>query len=332
VVGAKFGADGALRIVLGAPATGASPEQPAQLLADDTLAQNPAAIPVAQDGIAGAWFAPYESGQGFVIDYIAANNVLFIPWFTFTPDGGNDPAGLAWFTLQGSPASNANTADLAIVANSGGAFASGNTAPHQVGTAHLSFSDCDHGTLSYQFTAGGFAVPPGLISITRLGPSTTACILGDGTLRAAENTNAPSNGFDAQQSGSWFDAAASGQGIELTIVPPAPGSAGLFYGAWFTFDPAGAADDAANQHWFTLQGDFADATNGQVSVAIAATSGGTFDDAPTGNTLRIGQARVTFSGCASATLDYQFDDVPIAHAYRNRSGTIALAKIGGCKH
>jgi hypothetical protein len=328
--GGKFGADGALRVVLDASLAGNSPEDPPQLLAIDAPAQNPAAISVAQPGITGAWSAPYESGQGFVIDYIAGNNVLFIPWFTFVPDGTNDPSGLMWFTLQGSPSSNARTADLVIVANSGGVFGSGNAVAREAGTAHLSFSDCDHGTLSYQFDADVNPVPPGVVSITRLGPSTSACILSDGTQRAAENTNAPSNGFDARHSGSWFDASASGQGMEFTIVPASAGFAGLFYGAWFTYDPEDAADDAMNQHWFTLQGDLSNATNGQVTVAIVATIGGSFDDAPTNNTFRIGQAHVKFSGCATASLDYQFDDVAIAHAYRNRSGTIRLGRIGGC--
>ncbi len=55
-----------------------------------------------------------------------------------------------------------------------------------------------------------------------------------------------------------------------------------------------------------------------------------FDDAPSTNTQRVGAATVTFRGCASATLDYQFDDSEVAEPFARRLGTIALQRIGGC--
>ena len=67
-----------------------------------------------------------------------------------------------------------------------------------------------------------------------------------------------------------------------------------------------------------------------VTVALAATLGGSFDADPTSNTARVGQATVTFAGCDRATVDYAFDDTAAAHAYRALSGTLQLTKIGGC--
>ena len=140
----------------------------------------------------------------------------------------------------------------------------------------------------------------------------------------------PDDGFTADQSGSWYDAQTSGQGLEFAIVPASGASAGLLFGAWFTYDPAGAADDALTQHWFTLQGDLSSASAGRVTVPIYSTLGGTLDGAPGTTTLPIGTATVTFHECSSATVDYRFDDSAIAHAYRNLSGSLALTRLGGC--
>jgi hypothetical protein len=327
----QLGNDGSLRTVFNSGGQAVFvPNNSSQLVAIDSVDKTPALIPAAQPGVAGAWFAPYESGQGFVIDYIAESNLLFIPWFTYTLDGGNDPSGLAWFTLQGSAMVDATGVDLAIGSNNGGAFVSGTTAAQQVGTGHISFVDCDHGSLSYQFNSDIDGGASGVISIVRLGPATSSCRLADGSLRPAEDASAPLNGFDALQSGSWFDSSTSGQGIEFTVIPAGGGFSGLLYGAWFTFDPSGNFDDPLHQHWFTLQGDLSTANNGQVTVPIVATIGGSFDNMPTGNSTAIGQATVTFFGCASATLDYQFDSASFAHSYANLSGSVHLSKIAGC--
>jgi hypothetical protein len=325
----RIGLDGTLRLVLPSSIPFV-PDNAPQVLGVANIAQVPAPIPVAQNGIDGAWYAPYASGQGFTIDFIAANNTIFMPWFTYVPTGGNDPAAVVWFTLQGNPAPNATSVDLLIGSTDGGVFESGTVGTQQVGTAQLSFSDCDHGTLSYQFDESVNAGATGIISITRLGPATSSCVAADGTVRPAEDASPPLDGFDAHQSGSWYDPDTSGQGLEFTVIPAGNGFSGLLFATWYTFDPAGASDDPANQHWFTLQGDLSSAANGQATVGIAATLGGSFDDMPTGNIARIGQATVTFTSCTDVTVDYQFDDVATAHAYRNLAGTMHLVKIGGC--
>jgi hypothetical protein len=118
--------------------------------------------------------------------------------------------------------------------------------------------------------------------------------------------------------------------LQLTIIPAGNGWNGLVFGAWFTFDPAGQSDDPIHQHWFTLQGDLANATNGNVTLPLYRIIGGPFDGAPTQNFSQVGHATLTMQACDSAQLDYQFDASEAAHAFAGLAGTSHLVKIGGC--
>jgi hypothetical protein len=298
----------------------------------------PAPVRLDQPGVSGAWYPAYSGGQGFSLDYIASAHTLFMPWFTFalTQDsppplfGVNDPSGLAWYGLQGSVGADARGADLVIAITEPGSFNSGIVAGHAVGAAHLSLNDCSNATLYYQFDTHTNGGAGGLISLTRLTPSTSPCVLASGARMPAQNANAPAQGFDARQSGSWFDPGTSGQGLQLTIIPAGNGWNGLVFGAWFTFDPAGQSDDPIHQHWFTLQGDLANATNGNVTLPLYRIIGGPFDGAPTQNFSQVGHATLTMQACDSAQLDYQFDASEVAHAFAGLAGTSHLVKIGGC--
>ena len=322
----SVGTDGTLRLVL-SPTTGATLYTP-QILAFDAIGAPTSAVPVGQAGISGAWFAPYEGGQGFVIDYISGNQTVFIPWFTFSLDGGNEPSALAWYTFQGTAAPSATGADLVIAIPQPGVFNSGTVGAQVVGSGHVSFSDCDHGTLSYAFNADVNNGAQGTMTILRLGPEFAACQ--PGSANATIATPPAANGFDVNQSGSWFNTDTGGQGIEFTIVPAGSGSPGFIYGAWFTFDPSGAGDDPNQQYWFTVQADLSSAANGRVTAPIYNAFGGSLDSAPTSNVQRVGQAVITLSSCTEATMDYIFDDTPPAHAFRALSGSMHLTKIGGC--
>jgi len=326
---ASITADGALRYVVGIATLTVHPDAPPHAYGIDDIEVAPPEIPVAQAGVAGVWYAPYESGQGFSIDYIASGNTLFVPWFTYNQTGGNNPANRNWFSLQGSAAAGAASANLTIYSNDGGTFASGTTSSHPVGTATLAFTDCSHGTLTYDFDSTDNGGASGTITITRLTAAAADCVLADGSTQPVAALP-PANGFATNQSGSWYDPGTSGQGIEVSITPATGGSSGSLFGAWFTYDPSGAADDPRKQNWFTLQGDLSGAVPGQATVGIFATLGGTLDGAAAATTVPVGQATITFSGCSSATVAYQFDDTSLAHAYRNLAGTLNLVKLGGC--
>jgi len=288
-------------------------------------------IRIDQPGLDGAWYPAYEGGQGFTFDYIASANTVFMPWFTFGRDRANDPSGLRWYTLQGGGITpGATSADLVIAVSDPGVFASGSVTGKQVGTAHLAFTDCSNGLLDYQFNADTNSGAHGAISLTRLTPSTAPCLLAGNVTVPAQNPNAAASGFDARQGGSWYDPATGGQGLEMTIIPAGGGSNGLVFAAWFTFDPSGQSDDPAHQHWFTLQGDLATATNGKVVLPIYRIIGGSFDGAPTQNFSLVGHATLSMQSCDSAQLDYQFEISEVAHAFGGLSGTSHLSKIGGC--
>jgi len=325
---ASLGSDGALRAIVDASSEGTGSFQRIFTRYAPFAQRTP--VRLGQPGLDGAWFAPYESGQGFSLDYIASGATIFMPWFTYTQIGGNDPVGLAWYTLQGTVAPGATSADLDIGATEPGNFNSGTVGVHAVGTAHLSFSDCNSGSLYYQFNADTNNGAGGLISLTRLSPSTDPCTLANGSSIPAQIANAPAQGFDAHQSGTWFDPSTAGQGLEMSIIPPGNAFNGLVFAAWFTFDPANQSDDPAHQHWFTLQGDLSTAANGAVTLPILRTIGGSFDETPTGNTVEVGHATLTMQGCDQARLQYQFDESDVAHAFAGLSGTTNLVKIDGC--
>lgn len=289
----------------------------------------PSPIRVDQIGIDGAWYAQAESGQGFVIDYVAAANTIFIPWFTYGLTPVNDTSGLQWVSFQGAPVAGATSVDLTIGSADGGTFNSGTVAPHAVGTAKLTFTDCSTGRLQYKFNDDTFGGQGGYMPLTRTLPSTSPCILANGTSSPAQNTSAPANGFDAHQSGSWYSTSTSGQGIEFTIVPSGNGFGGFLFGAWFTFD-APPANDAKHQHWFTLQTSLSNATNGSVTTSILQNVGGSLDSLRSPSIVSVGTATVTMLACDKATVAYTFDKSTAAGAFSGLTGTLNLIKGGGC--
>lgn len=279
-----------------------------------------------QPGIAGAWWSPYANGEGITFDWLPASRTLFGAWFTYSTTGGNEPSELRWYTVQANGVGDgARTLDLPILETAGGNFdAVPAVSPRRIGTARLEFHDCTRGTLRYAFDAAVNDGRSGTITLSRLSPATQPCVLADGSSVPALATP-PANGFDARLSGTWFDDATAGQGLQFTVQP-----GGVFFAPWFTFDPAGTANDAGRQHWFTLQGNLADARNGSAELVLVQTLGGRFDAVPTYNANRIGLATLRVLGCDRAELDYRFDDTSTAHAFRARSGTLRLSRAGGC--
>jgi hypothetical protein len=336
---AALGSDGTLRTVTNElDATGG-----AHFRVDATLRAllPPPLVRIDQPGLDGAWYAPYEAGQGFALDYIAAARTIFMPWFTYQQDGFPlpSPSRLAWYTLQGSVDDGATGADLAIAQTDPGTFDSGTVGSTQTGSAHLQFSDCNNGLLFYQVDRfvdfGNGSIfnqgQGGIIVLSRLTPSTSPCVLADGSSAPAQIANAPAQGFDARQSGSWFDPDTAGQGLEITIIPAGNGFDGLLFAPWFTFDPAGLGDDAPQQHWFTLQGGLGHAVGGEVDdVPILRTIGAELDAYATSDTFIVGHATLTMLGCDRARLDYHFDQTEVVHAFAGLAGSSNLVKLGSC--
>lgn len=300
---------------------------------DHALADAPR-IAVGQPGVAGLWHAPYANGEGLAIDWLPGSNTLFAAWFTHDWGGAfSSRRSLRWYTLQvNGVAAGTTELELPVLRTIGGNFAAGPAVSpdlQPVGKAWLSFSDCSNATLRYRLfdqTGAGFGQErSGEITLSRLTPATRECRFADGSSQPGAGARPPARGFDARLSGAWYDAAALGQGLQLNIQPD-----GVFFAPWFTYDPAGAPVSQSRQHWFTLQGDLAQARDGRVDLHIIQTTGGGFDSVPTYNANVVGSATLTVLGCDRATLDYRFTDPLISGPFADRSGRLALTRMGGC--
>jgi hypothetical protein len=120
--------------------------------------------------------------------------------------------------------------------------------------------------------------------------------------------------------GSWYEAAESGQGFEIEVYPDLiAGGTGLLQGAWFTFDsaPAGGAD---HQRWYTFNGQ-ARSGAANVPITIFQNTGGNFDAPPVTNGVAVGTGTLSFDSCTSGSLSYTFTDGS------GRSGSIPMTRI-----
>jgi hypothetical protein len=120
--------------------------------------------------------------------------------------------------------------------------------------------------------------------------------------------------------GSWYEAAESGQGFEIEVFPDLIASGtGLLQGAWFTFDqaPAGGVD---RQRWYTFNGQ-AQSGAADVPVTIFRNTGGNFDALPVTNGVAVGTGTMSFASCTSGSLDYTFTDGS------GRSGSIPMTRL-----
>lgn len=118
-------------------------------------------------GITGSWYNPNQSGHGFSIE-VLPNNQLLAYWYVYAPP---PQGGQAWIvasgTYNGNSASNL-TAFWEV--GSGGlfppAFNPNALQEQRWGTISFTFSDCSHGTASWQPAIAGYSA--GSMSISRL--------------------------------------------------------------------------------------------------------------------------------------------------------------------
>jgi hypothetical protein len=282
--------------------------------------------PVDADAITGAWFAPYSNGQGFTARYFPDSGELFMPWFTFSVEGGEEPEEQRWYALfgqidpEGEPV---DEVELSIVQVLGGNFdAPPAVQGNVVGTATLSFLSCFEGVLDYAFDPEVNEGAEGRISMTRLLPLGADCLEYTGEVIEAEVT------YEPLFTGSWYDPETAGQGLELFRVAAAEGVGGLFYGAWFTFAPDPAEPGPEGQRWFTLEGQTISST-GALATTILRTTGGSFDD-DTAIAARIGSAVITSESCDELVITYEFLDEESAGEFQDVSGEITLRRLGAC--
>jgi hypothetical protein len=122
--------------------------------------------------MAGSWYFPDTTGQGFLIDIFDTANRMFLAWFTYDLERpSNDVTALIgdpghrWITAVGP--FQGDTANLNINWSSGMIFdaASPPVSTNQDGTLKVEFSNCFTGTVTYDLGASGRT---GVVPIERI--------------------------------------------------------------------------------------------------------------------------------------------------------------------
>lgn len=268
-----------------------------------------AQVALDQDGVGGAWAHAATPAQGFVLDvspdfHGEGRALLFGGWFTYGAAAGS---AQRWFTLQGEV--EGIEGEVGLYYSEGGAFdATQPATTTRVGSARLSFADCNYGQITYHFD------PPledgvyfDTIPLARLVPNTSCSM--DGLAGAS----APQQSALA---GTWADASNSEQGLVVDVDP----AQGVLFAGWFTY-PASGADP---QRWYTLQGTLDDAAPAGTGLGLYESTGGAFNAADAASTVRIGDADITLLTCTSATLAYRFTSGENA----GLEGTLDLSRLG----
>ncbi|HEV2220477.1 MAG TPA: hypothetical protein VGV08_07955 [Casimicrobiaceae bacterium] len=118
--------------------------------------------------------------------------------------------------------------------------------------------------------------------------------------------------------GSWYEPATSGQGIEVEVYPDLSPGMGVTFVSWFTYDAVSGGAD--HQRWYTAEGPVA---TGQpnATLAIYQNTGGNFNAPPITNSQVVGTATLSFDSCSSGNLAYNFTDGT------GRAGNIPLTRI-----
>lgn len=284
----------------------------------------------------GAWYPRYAGGQGFSLRYFESANTWFMPWFTFAPEPEevDEDTPLAdfqrWYTLQGEVQPGVEEVVLTIVETTGGAF--DDPAPVQrvrAGEARLRFLSCREGVLDYAFDEGFNDGLNGTIGLTRLTRRGKECADANNVQTPAERS------FDAAITGSWFDPASSGQGMD--IIYSAGDSdeelAPYFFGTWFTFQPAPEDDEDEGgerlQQWFTLESPSIN-DDGVLSVGIGRRVGGWFDGSAAPLPFGVGSVELHSESCDRLRLKYRFNAGPAAGVFAELEDEILLHRIGAC--
>ena len=118
--------------------------------------------------------------------------------------------------------------------------------------------------------------------------------------------------------GSWYEPATSGQGVEVEVFPNLSGN-GAVQVSWFTYDPT-VVGGAERQRWYTAGGSVA-AGAASAALTIYQNVGGNFNAPPITTAHAVGSATLGFTACNQGQLDYAFSDGT------GRSGSIPLTRL-----
>jgi hypothetical protein len=283
-----------------------------------TIESNNFPIPI-NAGMNDAWFDLATNGQGFFINVFPNSNNIFLAWFTFDlerPPSNvqfnlGDP-GHRWRTAFGTY--DRGKAELEIELTQGGLFDAAPPDPWQSadGTIGLQFSDCNHGTITYDIPS---VDRQGVIPIQRIAPDNAPVC--EGLIGPVQST-APTAGSPGLNDG-WWDPAKGGQGFFVNVFPQ---SSQMFL-AWFTYDTERPAANVPflleepGHRWLTAFGGVAD---DHAQMLIEVTSGGEFvSGTPVTQTVD-GTATAKFDNCNAGTLTYTIPSI-------DRQGEVPIERL-----
>jgi len=104
--------------------------------------------------------------------------------------------------------------------------------------------------------------------------------------------------------GSWYSPDSTGQGFVFDVVPGDGERTSQLVVYWFTY--AQSDDGPGAQRWFLADGEYLPGDD-VVALEIHEYTGGQFDQPGEVQQRVVGSAKLTFSSCASARLDYEMD-------------------------
>ncbi len=118
--------------------------------------------------------------------------------------------------------------------------------------------------------------------------------------------------------GSWYEPATGGQGVEVEVFANPSSGTGSTFVSWFTYDTV--IGGAERQRWYTAQGPV---VTGQPNAALTIyrNTGGNFNAPPVTTAQVVGTATLSFDTCTSGQLAYAFTDGT------GRTGTIPLTRL-----
>jgi predicted alpha/beta superfamily hydrolase len=235
--------------------------------------------------MSGSWWDASRSGEGQFITFESAGtrNVAYVAYFTYTPDGR-----ATWHVGNADYTPGAMSISIPLVTGSGARFGSAFSANDvqvtPAGTATLEFVSCRQMRMQHSGMAGI------TLNLSRLvGPLAGA---------ACADQPPAAGSLTGVVSGSWWNAARSGEGQFITFETQ--GSRNVAYVAYFTYTADGAAT------WLVGNADIPIGAK-SVSIPVITGSGARFGGSFNSSDVSVqpaGTVTLTFNGCEGLTLAY----------------------------
>ncbi len=173
----------------------------------------------------GIWWVSGGAESGWGINVSQQQDMLFLTWFTFAPNGST-----LWLVAQGLRTSGTNTFTGAVYSGTGPAFNSvpfdpSKVVPTPVGTLSFTFTDAQNGTLNYTSSDGTITLSKPM-SLQVFGTAVPTC-----TWSSTANLAAATNYQDMW----WASPAGTESGWGINIAHQGD----TIYATWFTFGSDG---------------------------------------------------------------------------------------------